>query len=243
MIIDLRLGDCAEILKTIPDKSVDLVVTDPPYKMETSGGGIIKKREYMAHLEDSGIVDSYDLVGVGRELLRVLKKPNLYFFCNKLQIYDYFNFYVGECGCSYEILRWEKINPIPAFNSHYMADTEYCLFFYGKGMSASPQCYEDAFTFYQSFTNKQDKSLFSHPTCKPVEFVARMVRNSSKLGDTVLDPFMGSGATGVACRDEGRSFIGIEINPKWHKVAGDRINERHFKSEIEGQIDIFSIDN
>ena len=66
---------------------------------------------------------------------------------------------------------------------------------------------------------------YFHPTEKPKGVIARMIQNSSDVGDTILDPFMGSGTTGVACKELGRNFIGIEIEPKYFEIAQRRINQ------------------
>ena len=87
-----------------------------------------------------------------------------------------------------------------------------------------PACYDDGKTFYVSGTSFEGKEL-GHPNAKPLEFVKRMVSNSSEKGGLVFDPFMGSGTTGVACKEIGRDFIGCEINPDYFKIANERINE------------------
>ena len=71
--------------------------------------------------------------------------------------------------------------------------------------------------------NLADKKIWKHPTIKPLAIIERIVRNSSREGDLVLDPFMGSGTTGVACRNLNRRFVGIEISERWHDVARRRI--------------------
>ena len=71
--------------------------------------------------------------------------------------------------------------------------------------------------------NHKDKKLYHHPTVKPLDITEKIIRNSSREGDTVLDPFMGSGTTGVACCNLNRRFIGIEINQDFFDVAKERI--------------------
>lgn len=81
----------------------------------------------------------------------------------------------------------------------------------------------------------RDKKHFLHPTIKPLKIIKNIVGNSSKEGDIVLDPFIGSGTTAVACKELGRHYIGFEINPKWVKIAKDRLN----KKDADGQIKFF----
>lgn len=81
-----------------------------------------------------------------------------------------------------------------------------------------------------------DKDKFLHGTIKPLMFVQNHIINSTNKGDIVLDPFMGSGTTAVACKNLGRQFIGFEVNPKWHKIACDRLNN----IQVNGQISLFT---
>ena len=70
----------------------------------------------------------------------------------------------------------------------------------------------------------KDKNLYDHPTIKPLDFVKSHILNSTKEGDIVLDCFMGSGTTAVACKELGRNYIGFELNPQYYQIAVDRVN-------------------
>ena len=84
--------------------------------------------------------------------------------------------------------------------------------------------YELKSKYYISPLNMNDKDDYGHPTIKPLELVKRHIKNSTNENDLVLDPFMGSGTTAVACKELGRNFIGFEIDEKYHKIAVDRLN-------------------
>ena len=155
------------------------------------------------------------------EFMRVLKKPNIYIWCNKKQVLDYLNYFVGKHDCSFEIMTWLKSNPTPLCGGNYLIDKEFCLYF-RKGVKLNTT-FETAFTYWHSAKNKSDKDYFLHPTCKPKNIIEMLIKNSSNEGDVVLDCFMGSGTTAVACKETGRHFVGFEIEPKWHKVANDRL--------------------
>lgn len=86
-----------------------------------------------------------------------------------------------------------------------------------------PESYEDAKTYYMGYINHKDKKLYGHPTIKPLPLVERLIRNSSVEGDLVLDPFMGSGTTGVACKNLRRGFVGIELYEDYYKISTKRI--------------------
>ena len=227
-MIDLRQGDCLELMKDIPDKSVDLVVMDPPYDFMTkhksknyTGAGAFGKlgRSYHGELENSNLITgiNYDVLN---EVVRVLKKVNVYIWCNKEQIKDYLDFFKNY---NFELLTWHKTNPVPTCNNKYLSDTEYLLFFREKGVPIYGS-YGTKKKYYVTPTNKADKDKFGHPTIKPVDIIENLIINSSNANDVVLDPFMGSGTTGVACVNTGRKFIGIEIDKTYFEIAKDRID-------------------
>ena len=85
--------------------------------------------------------------------------------------------------------------------------------------------YKTKSKFYISSINKKDKELYNHPTIKPLDLVEKFIINHSNEEDIVLDPFMGSGTTGVACKNLNRNFIGIELDEKYFEIAKRRIEE------------------
>ena len=81
----------------------------------------------------------------------------------------------------------------------------------------------DAKTYVIQGINYTDKKLYKHPTIKPLDIIEKLIRNSSNENGIILDPFMGSGTTGVACVKNKRNFIGIEINKEYYNIARNRI--------------------
>ena len=227
-MIDLRKGDCLELIKDIPDGSIDLIVTDPPYNVSaTNGGGTINKgkklNKSLKDLVEANITDGYDIEILGEEFMRVMKEPNIYLWCNKTQIPEYFKFYVEKHKCKFDIICWHKTNALPTYSNKYLSDTEYLLYFRkGKG-KCFPKSYEDAKTYYIAPINHKDKKKYKHPTIKPLDITEKVIKNSSKENDIILDPFMGSGTTGVACKKLNRNFIGIELDEKYFNIAKERI--------------------
>ncbi len=219
----LYLGDCMDIMKTIEDKSIDLVITDPPYKIETSGGGLYTQadKQYVKELNSMKDGFSEDVLD---ELCRIMKKINIYFFCSQKQIIPLLDYFVKKKKCNWNLLTWHKTNPIPACGNKYLTDTEFILFFREKGVKVYGN-YNTKFTYYVTPLNQKDKKKYGHPTIKPQEILLNLVANSSQEGDTVCDPFMGSGSTGVACKNLNRDFIGIEVDNNWYQIAQNRINE------------------
>lgn len=221
--------DCLIGLKDIPDKTIDLVIIDPPYDICTKGGckGKTRIAKHMKNLEDELIKN--DLVNafnysVLDELVRVMKRINIYIWCNGRQIPIYIKYFIEKLDCKLEILIWNKTNPMPLYSCKYMSDKEYCLYFRKNGY-CQPKNYEDAKTVYYSTINIKDKKLYGHPTIKPVELIRKIIRNSSKENDLVLDCFLGSGTTAVASVLENRNYIGYEINKKYYEIAKKRIND------------------
>lgn len=218
-------GDCLEELKKLPDKSIDLVVTDPPYEICAGGGGGafgVDKRDYHKSVSKCDTLNNGISNEVLQELVRVMKKPNIYLWCNKNQLGQYISFFEG-IGCKTDLLCWHKTNPVPTCNNKYLSDTEYCLYFRRDGVNMYGS-YATKKKYYVTPTNKDDKNKYGHPTIKPLDIIKNLIINSSQEGDTVLDCFMGSGTTGVACRDLNRKFIGIELDKNYCELAQKRID-------------------
>lgn len=239
LINTIQLGDSYNLIKFIPDKSIDLVITDPPYLLETDGAGMFGKKadnyggqryvmkniDFMKNGIKTEILD---------ELCRVLKKINIYIWCSQKQIPILYEYFVKGKKCNWNIICWHKTNPTPTCGNKYLTDTEYCLFFREKGVKVYGE-YSTKRTFYITQKNLEDKKLFQHPTIKPLDIIKNLIINSSVRGGTVLDVFSGSGTTCVAAKELGRKYIGFEIEPKYYKISNDRLN----KIEADGQITLF----
>ena len=230
----LYLADCYEFIKQIPAKSIDLIITDPPYELEVNHSvgryGDIKKLSYeqianMSNGFDYSILD---------EFIRVLKKINIYIWCSKKQLQYLLDYFVTKHKCYWEIINWNKENAVPTGNNTFISDTEYCLFFRQKGVHLGG----DYFTkrkYYVAYTNRTDKAKFQHPTIKPLHIIKNFVINSSKENDIVFDPFVGSGTTAVACKELNRQFIACEINEDYYNTAINRLNQ----IRADGQMTMF----
>lgn len=215
-------GDCLNLMKKLPDHCIDLVVTDPPYDVHAGkGGGSFGNRssfqeiEFMSNGFDESVLD---------ELIRVMKKINIYVFCSKKQIPMLIDYFHSIHKCNWELLTWHKTNPVPACKNKYLSDTEYIFFAREKGVKILGE-YKTKKTYYVTPINAKEKKLYHHPTVKPQEILKNLIINSSNEGDAVLDPFMGSGSTGVAALTIDRNFIGFEINEEYMNTAKQRIAE------------------
>ena len=240
LINTIQLGNCYELIKQIPNKSVDLIITDPPYEIGKGGmTGIFKYRQQKGHkyydaIMEKGLDKGIDL-SILDEYVRVLKKINIYIWCNKDQIYDYMTYFVKERKCNFEIIVWGKTDPTPFTCGHYLKDKEYCLFFWEKGTYLKGN-FETMKTVYLSNKNKFDGKLYNHPTIKPQNIIENFINKSSEVGGVILDTFCGSGTTCAAAKELNRKFIGIEIDPEYHKIAVNRLNG----ITASGQLSLFT---
>lgn len=229
MIDDCLLinGDCYEIIKTIPDKSIDLVYVDIPYIVSFQGKGSIGKRinNIKSEMKDKDNITKGIDYKILDEFVRVLKKVHCYIWCSRDQMLPIMNFF-NEKKCRMEIYVWCKDNPIPYGNRQFLSDKEYCLIFYEKGTRVIKGI-DHKHTWHVSHINYKDKKLYGHPTIKPLDCVIKHLENSTIEGELVLDCFMGSGTTGVACKRLKRGFIGIEIDETYFKIAEERIKKEN----------------
>lgn len=225
--MELYNADCFEILKNLADDSIDMILTDPPYKMhfgetrtEQLGERLNKRRKEMLdkNLTEFGAEQINKLV---EQFKRIQKRTNVFVFCSKDQIRDWYNAYPE---LNPYVLFWAKTNPPPTFNNTLLPDVEYILWFREKGTPCNTT-YKNASRYDVTAINQKDKKKFHHPTCKPVRILKRYIEIATNPDDVVLDCFMGSGATGVACRELGRNFIGIEIDKEYYETAKKRIEQ------------------
>ncbi len=228
MINKIYNEDCIKGIKRIPDDYIDLVIIDPPYLINnhntTSCNDLSDEiNKYNAELFKHNLTKGYN-TKILDELIRVMKKINIYIFCNCEQIPFYITYFVINKKCKMDILIWNKTNAMPLFNNKYLTDKEYCLYF-RKGGYCQPSNYEDAKTVFYSPINIKDKTKWKHPTIKPEELIRKLIRNSSKENDIVLDCFLGSGTTAVCCLKENRNYIGFEINKEFYETCLKRIKE------------------
>jgi len=200
-MIDLRLGDCLEIMKSIPDKSIDLVLTDPPYGLPNENFDEVRKAikecQRISHTQIY-ILDWRNPLTVNDDKFAELvweygwvsggRTKSTYFYPTHNTIH-----FCGQNNFSFESKKGSIIKRQPGFSS-------------------PRQC---------SYANKS-----GHPHEKPVKLMKWLIQQYHywNIPLIILDPFMGSSTTGVACKELGRNFIGIEISEEYYKIAEKRIN-------------------
>lgn len=216
----LMLGDCVERMHEIPDGFVDLVVADPPYTMTKKGKSV--RPNYMpVSMGNSffpGILpEKSEWLS---ECFRVMNPEgaHLYVFCNTNDIQAYLNAAALAGFKLHNIISMIKDTKMP--NRWYLKFTELILFFRkGKAKPINDMTSRD----WAKVSMPTQANGKVHVTQKPLCLVQKFVTNSSHAGDCVLDPFLGSGTTGVACINTGRRFIGVELHEPFFDIARGRI--------------------
>lgn len=210
----LLLGDCHEIMPTLD--RVDAIVTDPPYEFETSGGGKMRaERSMLEEIEANGLNKGFDHRFMTQGLC-----DSVVTFCHRNQLPILLSFLTAEFP-RLELCRWIKTNPMPVANKSYKPDCEH----YIHAWNEDGYPVGDLADKGTNFTSPVGKSAFDHPTVKPLDLMLKIITNVN--GNLILDPFMGTGTTGVACLLRGRKFIGIEHNEKYFDIACGRIWEMY----------------
>lgn len=210
--ITLWLGDCIELMGSIPDDSLDLILCDLPY------GEVSQKSSGLRKL-DRGNADrcEMDLFEVANHFNRICT-GSIYAFCGTEQISTLVSHFRGF-GLTTRVGVWEKTNPSPMNGTRlWLSGLEFCVFARKPNATFNEHCKK---ALWQAPSGRSK----IHPTEKPVSLMERLILASTNEGDTVLDNCMGSGTTGVACINTNRRFIGIEKDEKYFEIASNRINE------------------
>lgn len=209
------------LLNDLPNESVDLVVTDPPYKLVQ--GGCTNKAVRLKGATDlkSGSVFSNNSIKFKDwipEVYRVLKEnTHCYIMCNDRNLKELL---VESENAGFKLLNilvWKKTKHSP--NRYYLKNAEFTVLLRKGGARninnmGSFQCME--------FDNVKSKL---HPSEKPLDLMKLYITNSSNKNDIVLDPFMGSGSTAVACINTHRNYIGYELDEQYYNISKNRISK------------------
>ena len=242
--ITLHHGDALEVLARIPEESVDCVWTDPPYLL--SNGGVTCVAGRMVSV-DKGDWDRSRGVEADHEFnlawtaacRRVLKPTGTIWVTGTLHVYPSVGMALLRNG--FRLLNdivWEKPNPPPNLGRRtFTHSTELVLWASRSGKDSRHRYTFNYNDMRRENDGKQMKSVWrmkapgaaekqfgKHPTQKPVELIRRCLRASTNEGELVLDPFAGSGSTGVAALDLGRRFIGVEVDRDFVALAAKRLS-------------------
>lgn len=220
MTINLVLGDARKLLRAVPTGSVDLVVTDPPYSVIGGGNGPSPNPE---HKRPSGMLAANDgkifplndvrFSDYLHDLFRVMRNPShLYLMVNFLNLESALKELRRHGFEVHNLLVARKQNATP--NRWYMKNCEYTILARKGAAFSINDCGSMTCHDWQNPVGNK-----SHPTEKSVDLMRLYIENSSQPGQVVLDPFMGTGATALACLETGRDFIGFEMDATYYEIA------------------------
>lgn len=221
----LTMGDAFALIKEVPDSSVDLILTDPPYNIGSYSTGNIKfttRKEMnndIAHW-DQDMIDPTLLVP---EFQRILKPTGNIFIFTGSNLFGRWHSLLDPVYDTFQFMAWHKTNPTPNVRkSSFLNSIELIVCAWNKGHTWNFTKQNEMHNFLESGVC-QGKERTAHPTQKPVKILEKLVSIASNPGDVVFDPFMGSGSTGVASTNLGRNFIGFELSPEYYAIANDRM--------------------
>lgn len=218
-------NDCMNVLKRIDDESIDLIVTDPPYKTTSRGnsgnsGGMLQKK-----INKNGKVFEFNDIDCEKyapEFYRILKDgSHCYVMTNHVNLIHMLNTFTN-CGFHFiKSLIWNKGNKI--MGQFYMSQFEYILFFRkGKGIRIN-HCGTSDILDIPNKKTKDENGKNIHDTEKPVDLMKILIDNSTKENDIVLEPFMGVGSTILACNELNRRYIGCELDENYFNISIKRL--------------------
>lgn len=234
-------GDVLEVMKKIPDRSVDLVVTSPPYNLKNSTGNGMKDgrggkwanaalQKGYSHHNDCMPHDEY--VKWQRkclqQMMRILKDDGAIFYNHKWRVQNGLLQDRSDIVKGFpvrQILIWRRKGGLN-FNPGYFLPTYEVIYLIAKSkfkLAPKANAYGDVWEFTQEMNN-------AHPAAFPVDLIIRVI--SSTTANIILDPFMGSGTTAIAARALNRDYIGIDISPEYCKMAEERLEHNEFGREI-----------
>ena len=220
--------DCFEFIKTIPDNSVDLILTDPPYNIAQYSTGNINLPGREALNNDIAEWDMVDLEP--KELLadfkRILKPTgNIFVFTSYNQIGKWHEAFDSEYD-TFQFFIWHKTNPAPKiYKTGFLNSCEMIICMWNKGHTWNFTTQNEMHNFFESPICMRPERLSNpkHPAQKPVKLLKHIINIASNENDVVFDTFMGVGSTGVAALELGRRFGGCEIDEVYFKASEKRL--------------------
>lgn len=208
----LHLGDAYEIRPRLGFHDADLF--DPPYLIRATGGGRYRKaRSHMKRIEDEGLHRGFDM-----NIIDPLLCGAAIVFASNDQLAELLA-RAGGLFHRHALCVWQKTNPQPVANKHYRPDAEFYVHAWNRGYHPSGDLGD--LHRVSRISSPRGRARFGHPTTKPDALMGKIVRNTA--GESICDPFMGTGSTGVAAIRAGKRFVGIERNQEYFDTAVQRI--------------------
>ena len=222
----IHQGDCIELMKQVPNESIDLILTDIPYNEVNNNKSCINRSKYSGQLRkyNKGIADelTFDLNLFMEECDRICN-GSIYIFCGLNQAGKLIDFFKTQREKDYmaRLCIWKKTNPTPSNGQHmWLSGTELCVFIKKRKKTFNQNCKSNVWEFPSGRSK-------IHPTEKPLDLFKYIIKSSSKEQDIVLDTCIGSGTTAVACKQLNRRFIGIEKEKEYVDIANKRLRQNN----------------
>ena len=228
--------DCIESMDNMIKENiqVDLIVTDPPYKITARGnggnsGGMFQKKEV-----NNGKVFKTNDLEIEEWLPRLynLLKDNshCYIMTNNKNITNYLHkidtlYFNGDKKQKFHFIKnliWVKDNKI--MGQTYMSQFEYVIMLRKGSHRRINNCGDSDVLMFKNKKTKDEEGKTIHDTEKPIDMMEVLIGNSTNVGDLVLDPFMGLGSTAIACKNLDRKYIGFELDEKYCEIANHRVH-------------------
>ena len=233
-------ADSRDIIKRIPDNSIDFILTDPPYNLGQHSTGNIPLPGRTAMNND---VADWDMIDFNPEewadeFIRILKPTgNLFIFTSYNQLGRWYNCLDHKFDTS-NFMIWHKTNPAPKiYKAGFLNSCEMIFTCWNKKHTWNFISQAEMHNFIESTICMKPERLSSpkHPAQKPVSILKKMIQIASNENDIIFDPFMGVGSTGVAALDLNRRFIGVELNEDYFKAAKKRIDNSLMQTSLFSQ--------
>lgn len=232
MILSTYRNDCIEVMKLLKgnDVKVNHIITDPPYNISQDNNFSTMKSANRQGVDFGNWDKNYDVTEWLNYAYPLLDKDgSMVIFCSYRYITTIIDKIETLGGVVKDVMVWQKTNPMPRNRDRrYVQDMEFMIWAVKSNKSKwtfnrpTDKPYQRGFFQTPTLLGKERSK---HPTQKPLALMREIIEIHTNENDLILDPFMGSGSTGVACIELGRNFIGVEREQEYYKIAIDRLNE------------------
>ena len=225
-MVKLINGNAIDFMKTLGDESIDAIITDPPYCISRDNNFTTMGRAGIDFGEWDKDFDLTNWIKVAAPLLK--KGGNIVIF-NDWKNMTYITKSLEDNGFEIkDLIRWKKTNAMPRNRDRrFITDYEVAVWAVKKGGKWTFNRLSETYEIPEivgGVTPKSEKIYGGHPTQKPIYVMKWLIERLTNECELVLDPFMGSGTTGVACKELNREFIGVELDENYYNMAYNRIN-------------------
>lgn len=206
---------------------VDHVITDPPYNISKANNFATMSNAKRQGVDFGEWDKGFDLLGWIKDYSKILNNDGSFIVFCSYRFLSHICDALENSGCEVkDVIIWQKSNPMPRnINRRYVQDMEFAVWGVKKGAK---------WIFNKPNEKKYLRSIYTapvvggaerteHPTQKSLKIMQEIIAVHTNRGEVILDPFMGSGTTGVAATNSGRKFIGIELSPKYYQIALERL--------------------